>query len=121
MDPSEPRSNSNQEEYCAAVSVANARSRSTDSASSPTHRRDSRKEIQTVFVWDENVFLPTCQVTSSNTNLEESRKRRYPSFSLFYSTMADYGTPDWVNPQGTTSGAVSEANADPGVNAGTGG
>ena len=35
--------------------------------------------------------------------------------------MAQYGTPDWVNPQETTSGAVSEANADPGVNAGTGG
>ncbi len=35
--------------------------------------------------------------------------------------MADYGTPDWVNPQGTSSGAVYEANLDPGVKAGTGG
>jgi len=31
--------------------------------------------------------------------------------------MAEYGTPDWVNPTGTTSSAVSEANVDPGVKA----
>lgn len=36
--------------------------------------------------------------------------------------MAEYGTPDWVNPQNSTGAAVSEANVDPGVTAsGTGG